>query len=272
MAAACLSLLGAQAQDHGHLNIGAAGHAQGSKLTWANGADFVDTSGYVKTFLTPVNVKYIGFLDGNITLTALHHTNALGVVDITAPAPGSFIIGQIVSVTGPEGGAFGFWDTNSTAGNPSLTIPVGTTPADAKFTVSDGALGAGQPGGDPFGHIHGRRLTVTKPGIYKVGFRAIDISTNGEGGGPIHTPSDVIYVSFQGLYNIKDIAWAAGQSSVTVGTLIGSTFELQYKTGAAGTEWFPVGQADGNDHFQTITDETAADPSRIYRVEVILNR
>src|SRR4051812_19056583 len=97
--------------DHGHLNIGAAGRNQGDKLTWDNGGDFAESSGYVKTLFLNTNTtaKYLGFYDGNITLTALHNTNAFGEIIAGGPATGSLIDAQIVSVVGPAGGAFGFW-------------------------------------------------------------------------------------------------------------------------------------------------------------------
>lgn len=258
----------ASAQDHGHLEVGATGKNQGDKLIWINGPDFVASSGYVKTLLTPTNPKYAGFLDGNVTLVAAHYTNALGEEILNAPAPGSFIIAEVASVSGPEGGSFGVWDTNSSTGNPTFSVPVGSSPNGVRWSLSDGSLGAGQPGGDPFGHLHGRRLTVSKPGIYKVGFRAYDISTNGADGAPIHAPSDVLEVYFQGLYTIKDILRTNGESHISVGTLTGSKFILQASTNLSEPAgWVDVGEVTGNDYFQTITDP-AGDPHRVYRVEV----
>jgi len=256
-------------QDHGHLDVGAVGKNQGDKLTWVAGPDFVETSGYVKTFLTPTNPKYAGFFDGNITLTALHHTNALGEPNPAGPAPGAFVVGEIVSVTGPEGGSFGFWDTNSTAGNPSFSIPVGTSPTNVRFDVSEARLGAGQPGADPYGHVHGRRMSVTKPGIYTVGFRAVDTSTSGSAGGPIHAPSDVLKITFQAGFNIRDIAWANGVSTVRVGTAIGSNFTLQSSTNLnEANQWVDVSASAGNDHFQSMIDDGATNAARFYRVIV----
>ncbi len=267
--AAALAIPCAQAQDHGHLNAGAVGWNQGDKLTWVNGADFLQSSGYVKTLLPATTAKYLGFFDGNITLTALHSTNAFGEAIAGSPAPGAFILGQIVSVTGPEGAFFGFWDTNSTAGNPTFSIPTGTQPLGAVFDVSQAGLGAGSPGGDPYGHIHGRRLTATKPGLYTVGFRSVDNSTNGSPAGPIHAPSETLTVQFQAGYNIKSITWTDGVAAVTIGTAAGSIFALQSNADPADPEgWTLVSAVTGNDKFQTIVDGAAAGPARFYRVEV----
>jgi hypothetical protein len=256
-----------RAQDHGHLNVGAAGRNQGDMLIWSNGADFTASGPYVKTFLVSTAQKYLGFFDGNITLTALHSVDAFGDPVVGGPAPGAFLVAEIVSVAGPDGASFGFWETNSVAGTPTFSIPTGTTPTGARFELSEAALGAGAPGGDAFGHIHGRRFTVTKPGIYTVGFRAFDLSTNGVNGGPIHAPSDVLLVNFQANYNIKSISWANGVAQITVGTAVGSLFTLQSNTNLANADlWTDVTQVVGNDTFQIMSDDAAGNGPKFYRV------
>lgn len=254
------------AQDHGHLNAGAASWDQGSKLRFDNGAVFSQSVGYVKTLTASQTGKYVGFYDGNITLTALHSVNAFGDPVAGSPAPGSFLIARIVSVDGPASGAFQFWETNSIAGGPKFSIPSGGRPADLSFELSDKALGAGQPGGDPFGHIHGRRFSASKPGIYTVGFVIYDASTNGTPSGPIHQPSDTFYLDFQAGYNIKQITWANGAANVTIGTQLGFIFTLQYKTDLKESVWTDIDQVAGNDNFQTIIDPSAGDAARFYRI------
>lgn len=54
----------------------------------------------------------------------------------------------------------------------------------------------GSPESDPYGHIHGRRFTATKPGVYTAWFRAFDTSVNGANGGPIHAPSEALPIRF----------------------------------------------------------------------------
>src|SRR5690242_17156667 len=113
----------AVAQDYGHLNVGAVTQSAGSRLTFDNGADFIGS--YVKT-LTYTNAgKYANLYQGNITLTALHSVNAFGEPTPGAAARGAFLVGEIVSVLGPEGGAFQFWETNSTV-TPAVSIPTGS--------------------------------------------------------------------------------------------------------------------------------------------------
>ncbi|MGV3772685.1 MAG: hypothetical protein ACO1QB_07270 [Verrucomicrobiales bacterium] len=255
------------AQDHGHLNIGAVSHAQGSQLIFENGPDFAPASGYVKTLVFTSTGKYAGKYNGNITLTALHSIDAFGDPVPNSPAPGSFIVAEIVSVDGPQGGAFEFWDATSTT-EPTYSLPVGISDAQKFFEVSDAAIGAGQPGADPFGHIHGRRFTVTKPGIYTVGFRAHDQSTNGSEEGSIHQSSEVATVRFQGGHNLLNVMVADGQAHVSYVATAGFTWQLEFKNSIEETAWTLVGEPRiGSDIVLTEVDARPMDQSRIYRLK-----
>ena len=79
---------------------------------------------------------------------------------------------------------------------PVFSTLTGSSGLSFQFALSAAMDGAGQPGGDPFGHLHGRRWTFTDPGTYTIGFRAIDTSVNGLGGGPIHASSEILYMNF----------------------------------------------------------------------------
>jgi hypothetical protein len=264
LACAALGLANIQAQDHGHLNIGASAQTIGSQLTFDNGVDF--GGDYVKTLTFTNAGKFANLFQGNITLTALHATDAFGQPVLGAPAPGAFIVAEINSVQGPAGGAFQFWDANSTTA-PTATIPVGTTNAGFRFDVSDAALGAGEPGGDPFGHIHRRRFTVTKPGLYSVGFRALDVSTNAPGGGPIHLPSEPIHLQFQGDVNITKIEPDVDHVYVTFGAMGGYIWQIQSKESLGDSAWTNVNTpVVGNDTLTKVEDPRPVGFSRVYQV------
>jgi hypothetical protein len=253
-----------RAQDHGHLNVGATAQAQDAKLRFDNGADF--GGDYVNTLTYTNGGKYANLYQGNITLTALHSVNAFGEPVLGATAPGSFIIAEIVSVHGPAGGEFQFWETNSTT-EAAFHIPVATTNGAFRYELSEASLGAGQPGGDPYGHIHGRRFAVTKPGLYSIGFRTLDISTNGTGGGPIHTPSDVLHVYFQGDVNITHVEPDVDHVHVTFGAQLGYTWQLQSKETFADASWTMIGApVAGNDKLIEIEDDREVGFSRFYRL------
>lgn len=176
-----------------HLNAGATAPTQNSPLNWANGANFAAESGYVQNMSFATSGRYAGlFNTGGPTLTAISSTNSVGA------APGSFLTAEIVSVLGPSGSLFSFWEGVDQGGGatPLFSIVAGSTGLSHQFALSDVLGGAGQPGGDPFGHLHGRRFTVNAEGLYTVGFRVLDTSVNGFGGGPLHLPSQVLYVNF----------------------------------------------------------------------------
>lgn len=256
------------AQDHGHLNAGATAQVDGAQLAFENGSDFSTNSLYVKSLLFATSGKYSNYFQGNITLTSLHATDAFGDPVPGASAPGAFIIAEIVSVEGPSGGEFGFWETNSTTA-PTFAIPSGTQNRAYSFELSEAALGAGTPGGDPFGHIHGRRFTATVPGLYTVGFRLLDTSTNGTNGGPIHTPSDVLHVYFQAGYTIANLEQTTNGVSIQFGAGSESNFVIQHSDGLSPTNsWTDLQTIPGGDNLVAYTHENASGKSGFYRLRV----
>lgn len=187
-------LLAAHPAHAQHLNVGAASQDQGAQLTW-DAHELGDVGAFAKELTLATSGRYASYYNGNITLTALHNTDAGG------PSLGSFIMAEIVSVAGPAGASFGFWEGLDMGGGttPTFSFATGTEALAFSFALSDASLGAGLAGQDPYGHLHGRRFTATHEGQYIVGFRALDTSANGLNGGAIHTPSEVIYVNFMAV-------------------------------------------------------------------------
>lgn len=253
------------AADHGHLNAGAVGTKQNDKLIFDNAAEFVSSSGYVKT-LTHTNAgTYANYYQGNVTLTALPQAPFNGGPAANAPALGSFIQVQLVSVEGPEGGFFGFWEAGATI--PTISLPSGQTGTNMwRLSENDGS-----PGSDPYGHIHGRRLTATVPGIYTVGFKLFDTSTNGVGGGPIHTPSDVLRVYFQADVNILSIEPDVDHSHIRFSAPLGSNWQLEVSDFIGSqANWASVGPLIwGDDYFHEIEDDHPVQGQRYYRIKMV---
>ena len=246
------------------MRIGATNTAQGTPLYFYNGPDFAKSSGYVKTLIYTNSGRFAGYYQGNVTLTVQAATPDFSGPEPDAPALGSLVRASIVSVQGPAGGAFGFWEAGAI--NPTISVDCGQT-GTSSFAVTQTD---GSPGADPFGHIHGRRMTATRPGIYTVEFRAFDTSTNGVSGGPIHGPSDTIQVSFQAGINIDTITAGGGVMTVRFGSMANQNFSLEWAPDLnPGTKWTPVsGPLPGNDYFQTLTDATSTGVTRFYRILV----
>ena len=252
----------ASAQSHGHLNVGALGRNQNDQLYFANGTDFVDSSGFVRTLNFTDAGRFAGSYNGNITLTGLPLTAEHGGPDAAAAAPGAFLQFSMSCLSGPAGGSFGFWDSASTA--PALSLSSGETSTNL-FVLTEGD---GSPGSDPYGHIHGRRFTATRPGFYKIGFKAWDTSTNGAGGGPIHGSSDTLAVIFQAGINISHLTQTGLVTSVRYGSSADRVFTLEYTTNLTDPLlWLPIaGPKVGNDYFQLLEDPASIDPYRFYRI------
>jgi hypothetical protein len=101
-------------------------------------------------------------------------------------------------VSGPVGGTFSFFDHGAVT--PTYSLGVGSSVGSGNlFELSDDTLGAGDPGADPFGHIHGRRFAADVAGSYQVGFRIVDTSVNGFGGGPIQADSQLYLITFNAV-------------------------------------------------------------------------
>lgn len=230
--AACAVLFAIQpklaAQDHSHVNAG----ASGGTLIIDNYEDFIDFD-IVLTYV-PLDyvypgtgtdlTKYKGYFQGNITFTVLAASAVNGGPEPNAPALGSYIQLQLVSVEGPDGGTFSFWNTGAMA--PTYSMLADTSGGTSMWNLSGGS---GAPGSDPFGHVHGRRFTVDTPGTYTVGFQLVDTSTNGPGGGPIYSePSQVYYFTYTAVPEpsaaglmMLGVAWLAAKRRKTVRGNIG---------------------------------------------------
>ena len=253
------------AQDHGHLNAGAGSTVQNSPLLWTNGADFITDSFYVKTLIYTNAGKYAGYFHGNITPTALPTTAAHAGPDPLASAPGSFLRLKLSCLEAPAGGTLGYWENGATA--PTLSLNAGQTGTNL-FPLSQST---GAPGLDPYGHIHGRRFTATKAGLYKIGFQAFDTCTNGVEGGPIHTPSEVLPVWFQAGVNIESVEpdEEEGHVHVRFGAQAGFDWQLEYRNELSpSAPWLPAGNpVTGADYFVEKIHELPPGEHRFYRVK-----
>jgi len=247
---------------HLHFVAGAEVPLPGAKLVAVNSNDFVLDSGYVRTMTLTTSGARAG-------LWSVSHpfivAAATPPAEEGAPAFGSWIHMGMVSATGPAGGELAFWEVNATS--PTIRLRVGETGTNLwRISENDGS-----PGSDPYGHIHGRNFTATERGLYIIAFRFVDLSTNGIGGGPIHVPSDLIYVAFQADITLSQPTKQGSAFSVRVGTQLGRSFTLEYTSelGPAAM-WVPGASVSGDDHFQVLTDSNAGGERRFYRVQHIL--
>jgi hypothetical protein len=259
-----------------HIYAGALGTNQNDKLYFSNGLLF---DARLTNFSFPQILRTNGlnknFYRGDVlTFTALPGTELNG--GPIGPTPGHAAFGsrlavQVVSVTGPPGGSFAFWegDGESDLGAITFSVPVGTTNGSNYFVISQNF---GVPNTDPYGHIHGREFTTTLPGTYLVWFRIIDISTNGTGGGPIQSPSDVFPIRFDAGIRIENLQLFTNRASAYFRSPTAINNSLEATSSVESGSWQTVaGPLRGNNNLQFLTETNAPVGNRYYRIRVLNN-
>ena len=254
------------ADAHEHLEAGANATSPGSPLIFVNAGDYDTNSGYVFGLdAGDPGSPYEGyFFTGDLVFAALAATPAYGGPETNAAALGSHIEIVLETVEGPTGANVGFWETQAAgvdSTNLTWTVAVGLTNGTNHIVVSETD---GSPTADPYGHLHGRIYTVDQPGLYRVGFRYVDTSTNGPGGGPIQTPSDRFYLNWQADVTISGILAATNQIDLTfaapshlpdTGTAPATNYQIESSpTLGLSANWKPATDVVvGDDHMHTIS-------------------
>ena len=256
---------------HFHLNAGALGQSPGSQLYFVNGATFVAESGFVVNMVLRTNGPAAGLYDGGVTFAAAASDPING-----GPEPGHAALGAQLalvaeSLSGPAGSSWAFWESDQCedfGDRITFSLPAGVTNGTNLFLLSQNN---GQPNEDPYGHCHGRRFTAAKPGLHTVGFQIRDLSRNGPGSGPLHTPSEIFYLHFQAGVTISRLERDGAGVTATFGTRSGSRYHLEANSLLDGSQpWVTVaGPANGNNRLQTLTNTSSMDESRqFYRLRV----
>jgi hypothetical protein len=256
-----------------HIYGGAFSTNLNGKLFFSNGPLFDATR---TNFALPQVLRTNGLNAGHYRGDALTFSALPGTVVNGGPVPGHAAFGsllaiQVATVKGPPGGSFAFWegDGESDLGVITFSVPVGETNGSNYFVISQSF---GQPGTDPYGHIHGRQVTTSLPGIYLVGFQVIDVSTNGAGGGPIHAPSDIMEVRFQAGGWIEALQLFTNRVTASFRSPPGISNLLERAESISSTNWQPVAlPIRGNNFLQAYTDTNAPTENRFYRIRQLNN-
>ena len=256
-----------------HIYAGALATNQNDDLYFSNGGQFdARLSSFALPQILRTNGLNAGYYRGDaLTFSALAGTIPNGGPIVGHAAFGSRLAVQVVSVAGPAGGSFAFWegDGESDLGAITFSVPVGTTNGSNYLVISENN---GEPGADPYGHIHGREFTASAPGTYLVGFRVIDVSTNGVGGGPIQSPSDVLPVRFQAGPRIESIQTFTDRVTVSFRSPPGISNLLEATAVIYSGTWLPAAAPlRGNNNLQTFTDTNAPNGNRFYRLRLLNN-
>lgn len=243
--------------------FGALGETNGAPLAFLNASLFETNGGFVANLRQTNAGPWASQFECAIPMLAVPATLANGGPTTNHAALGSVLELQLVSVMGPPGGRLSYWEAGEAA--PRFVVPAGETAGTNRFALSESQ---GIPGADPYGCISGRHYTVNKPGLYCLGFRVVDSSTNGPGGGPIHAPSETYRVFLQGGFTINSLAIRGNEITACFGGDSEKTFYLERSTaaGATGTWVGVAGPLTGTNCLQTLTDTTATNSQGLYRL------
>lgn len=192
------------------------------------------------------------------------------------PLTGAYVWMEIVSVQGPAGAKFGFWEEGTSSGPaPTASFVTNQPTGNYRFVLSEGTDDSDQ---DPAGHIHGRSWTADKPGDYAIGFRLVDLSTSGPGGGSWHTPSPVYTFHFQAgpsfqptvkkVSNTYMLTWPSQMGYWTTDAQqTGVSFVILRSTSLAPQSWAPIGTVVGTTaNTATFTDTSPPNGQAFYRL------
>jgi hypothetical protein len=260
---------------HDHLAAGATTNTPGATLIFQNDADFGGDVGFVFNLTAgTTNDPYLGYYyTDDLVFIALAATPDNGGPEPGAAALGTYVQIKLLSIEGPTGATFGFWETaqdgvDSTNLTWSLPVPFHNGTNLIHVSESDGS-----PGSDPYGHLHGRIYSFDKAGLYKVTWQFVDTSTNGPNGpngGPVDSPSAPFYLYYQAdlttgginvITNGVNVTFACPSNIPDSGVGPATNYELQ-SSPSVGTNavWQPAGAVVvGDDHLHTITVPVAGE-------------
>ena len=214
---------------HQHVNAGATAATLGSPLFFANGSQFDAASGFFIQLTLTNHPVYGPIYSGgsDVTFTSLAATLNNGGPDPNAALLGTRIEMVFESVQGPKEGSLSFWDSFDgffEATEITFSLPPGTTNGIQSTFLSEND---GSPGADPYGHIHGRKFSVDRPGLYTIGIRLVDVGGNGPGGGPMHTASGLTFFNFQAGLTIATLTLAGDLTTLRFATISGVEYFIE---------------------------------------------
>ena len=132
---------------------------------------------------------------------------------------------EIVSVTGPAGGSFSFWEVG--AEEPTWSRTTGWILGQANAAAFP-VIYFGE------NHQHGRAFTLDRPGTYSVTFRAVDA-------GGVLMPSEEKIITFQALPPPRlSIRIENGQAVVSFLSRLNLLYDLQISTDLESGTWISV--------------------------------
>ena len=243
--------------------FGALGQTNGAPLSFINAYQFLTSSQSVVNLRYtndgPCSLQYAGC----IPMMAVPSTTGNGGPATNCAALGSRLELELVSLAGPPQASLGFWEAGAI--QPDFSLATGEAVGTNRLVLSQNS---GAPDTDPYGCIQGRHLAVNQPGLYCLGFRAVDTSTNGPAGSPIHAASPLYRLYLQAGLTIASLTRQGPAVTASYGGEPNRTFYLERSLalGASGAWQTVAGPLAGTNRVQTLTDPTATNSRSFFRL------
>lgn len=161
---------------------------------------------------------------------------------------------ELVSVSGPAGGNFGFWEVGAL--EPTWTRAAGWNSGSGKVPSFHVLFN-----GD--NHVHGRAFTMDKPGDYMVNFRAVDSSGS-------YAASANLTIVFRAQQPPQlSIGISGGNLSLSFTSRLNMTYDLQCTENLSSGVWTNVEPhtfMDGDGGVKVLSDPVAGRPQSFYRL------
>ena len=274
MSGSLLTALSVQAQQHAHIYAGVTNQAVGTPLWFQNG-NVWDTNSYGGYTQAPACIYfqdnipdiYPGLYQTATSFAALPATIFNGGPSPFAASLGTYVEMKFVSLQGPPGGSLTVWSEINDPTHPTVmfTIPVGATNGTNRYNLSSGD--PSDASSDPYGHIHGRRFTLNKPGLYTVGLQLIDTAHNGPGAGPRHGASPVSYFYLQAGLTLSTFSRSNNVAVARFGLPGFIDYVLESSPFVKSTNWTTVATITSTSHSELRwVRHTNSAPTGFYRL------
>lgn len=171
--------------------------------------------------------------------------------NISPPPGGALVRVDVLSVVGPDGGNFSFWEAGATT--PTWRRASGWSESDrpAIYASEDGS---------GYGHIHGRAFSMDRAGIYEVTFQAVDELGH-------HTPSTPFVVQFTAIDPPQLFIAAAGPTlTLSFPSRPDLVYDLQSSTTLDTYNWTTIDTKDGDGGDVEFSDSLDNRPKVFYRL------
>lgn len=233
---------------------------------------FINSDQFVTNAQAVVNCRYANAgpcalqYECALPLMAVPATFSYGGPATNAAALGSRLEVELVSLNGPPQASLSVWESGQA--QPCLDLPTGEVAGTNRIVVSQTQEA---PTADSYGCVPGRHLAVSRPGLYCLGLRVVDTSTNGPAGGPIHTPSPLYQVYLQAGLTIASLSRQTASATALFGGEPGKAFYLERSpTLRPAASWQTVaGPLAGTNRLQTLTDPTVAGTASFFRLRAL---